>query len=729
MFTNKSNLLYYIIIMLLLCSCGSRKKEFCIGVSQCAGGQWRDKVNQEMMAARHLYSQDAKVITTCAYDDTERQIKQIDSLMNVGIDLLVVAPNESAPLADIIAKVRKKGIPVIYFDRKAETDNYTAFIGGNNTEAGLTVGNYALELAQKAPAGHKVKILEITGAMSSSPAQERHYGFKNVMHDAANLDYSFKDGEWNSDKTYEIVKALIGTPQQPDIVFCHNDGMATGVYKAMVEKGIEGQIQVIGIDGLPDEGLKYVQLGHQAATYIYPTHGEQIIKLALNILTGKPYKRDNELQGMMVTPDNVDLVLLNSRELTNQGHDLVTIQNKLDDSIGLYNTQRKLLAGSLISILVLIGGIILAWRAVRQTRKVTRRMRRLNKDQTLFYTNASHQLRTPLTLIAGPVKELCDSDELKDRQKELIEIVRRNVSQLEKLISNVLNFHKEVTETVSDETSALETSDTVMRESHLSMIKHEDTDELPSILIIDDNDDMRTYLHTLLADKFYVVQASDGQSGLKLAREIVPASIVSDVMMPVMDGLQLCKQIKEDAITSHIPVILLTARSAESQQIEGFEHGADAYITKPFNADLLIARIYSLHRNRQLLADVFNNKQETEKEEKKVLPQMSSKDKLFANALKEAIKNKMSNPNLKMDDLGDEMGLSRVQLYRKVKALTGVSPVELLRQMRLQRGYSLLCTTTKTVGEIAYEVGFGTPGYFSKCFKAHYGKYPMDLRS
>jgi AraC-like DNA-binding protein len=189
-----------------------------------------------------------------------------------------------------------------------------------------------------------------------------------------------------------------------------------------------------------------------------------------------------------------------------------------------------------------------------------------------------------------------------------------------------------------------------------------------------------------------------------------------------MDGLQFCRRLKEDNITSHIPVILLTARSAESQQVEGYEHGADAYLIKPFSAPLLVARIYNLLKNRQTLRHLADARQEEQQ------PLLSTQDKLFADALKQAFQRNLPNPDLKMDDLGDELGMSRVQLYRKVKALTGTSPVELLREMRLQRGYTLITTTTKSISEIAYEVGFHTPSYFSNCFKKQFGQYPTELR-
>ncbi len=327
-------------------------------------------------------------------------------------------------------------------------------------------------------------VVEITGLLSSTPALERHRGFESAM------------------------KSL------PTFVFCHNDGMATGVYKAVVEQDVEGRIKILGIDGMPGEGLEYVKLGHQIGTYYYPTHGEKIIRLALDILTGRPYERENPLLGFVVTPDNVDLVITEASELMKQDDDLVTIHDKLEDSMVLYDTQRKVLIGSFVTIAVLILAIIMILFALWLTKKNIRKRQNMNVEQTLFYTDAS---------------------------------------------------------------------------------------------------------------------------------------------------------------------------------------------------------------NRRL-HEIFVTPEEE-------LPAPKSQDMLFAEQLNEVILKNMSNPNLKMDDLSEEMGLSRVQLYRKVKTITGQTPVELLRQMRLQQAYALLASTTKTVGEIAYEVGFGTPGYFSTCFKKHFGKYPTELRA
>ena len=501
-------------VMLMFASC-SDQKAYKIGVSQCAEGRWREKVNNEMLASQHLYEKDVKVTIASAHDDTQLQVHQIDSLVDEGIDLLVVAPNEAEPIAAAIERVRQKGIPVICFDRNVAGDNYTAFIGGSNVEAGHAIGVNVVDVANGIVAPkHRPLVLEVTALMSSSPAQERHQGFAKALEGHNELDYICREGDWSSETTYRIVKEQIESGRLPDIVFCHNDGMATGAYKAVVETGTEGKIYIYGIDGMPGEGLDYVEFGHQLASYVYPTGGEEIIRLALNILTGKPYERENKLDGILVVRENVWSISTTTKELMRQNENLVTIQDKLEDYLGLYNTQHKALIASIVLIILLIIAVAAIWYAYVLSQRAIRKHQALNEEETLFYTNP---------------------DSRKMRQ-------------------------------------------------------------------------------------------------------------------------------------------------------------------------------------------VF----ETPVEE---LPAPKSQNTIFAEKLNDVIRQNMSNPSLKMEDLGETVGLSRVQLYRKVKAITGLSPVELLRQMRLQQGYVLLSTTDKTVQEIAYEVGFGTPGYFSKCFRQQYGKYPMELRN
>lgn len=714
-----------LLLVLILAACSQQEPKYKIGVSQCSIGWWRSKVNNEMLAAQHLFDQDVKVEIVDCYDQSDDQIRQIDSLVESGIDLLVVAPNDYK-IAPALKRTKDKGIPIVLFDRMVDSDDYTAFIGGSNVAIGSLAANYAAQLVAESEGNN---VLEIAALQNTSPARERHQGFESAIKQHKEVNYRCIIGNWDDNHTHDILKKEIEEGRRPDIVFCHSDFMALGAHRAVAEAGLEQQVKVIGVDGLPNEGIEYVQKGWLVGTCVYPTHGEEIVRLALNILSGQPYERDNYLNILLITPENVDMISRYANEMMHQNEDLVVIQEKLENYLGLYHVQAKILWVSVSAILLLIVAVILTWQGVRQTRRAHRRMKQLNKEQTQFYTNASHQLKTPLTLIAGPVKQLLEHNALKGDDRGLLEIVGRNVAQLESLVSNVLNFQREVQNTVSDDTAGValpqSTSRAIVHESHLEMLNQEDTDELPNILIVEDNDDMRRYLRTLLADRFYVLEACDGQSGLRLARESVPDLIVSDVMMPVMDGLQLCKHLKEDFITSHIPVILLTARSEERQQMEGYESGADAYLTKPFSADLLVSRIYNLLANRRQLRHLFDN---SKQDQAPADVKLTTQDKLFMDQLKEAINSNMANPNLKMDELGEQLGISRVQLYRKVKTLTGLSPVELLRQMRLQKGKVLLNTTTKTVAEIAYEVGFNSSSYFANCFKKQFGKLPMEFR-
>ncbi len=252
----------------------------------------------------------------------------------------------------------------------------------------------------------------------------------------------------------------------------------------------------------------------------------------------------------------------------------------------------------------------------------------------------------------------------------------------------------------------------------------EDSDTKPLVLVIDDNSGMRAYLKSILEEKYNVIEAADGKSGLDRARREVPKLVISDVMMPIMDGLEFTRELKNDTVTSHIPVILLTARSLNDQREEGYETGADSYITKPFSGSVLAARVDNLLRSRKQLHSIFSN--EKNEEERQAEEQMSPKDQTFVNKLRTIVQSDMGDSDFSVERLGEKIGLSRVQLYRKVKALTGMTPVELLRKARLNKAQLLLRTTDKSISEIAYDCGFTSPSYFNKCFKDEYGITPGE---
>ena len=252
--------------------------------------------------------------------------------------------------------------------------------------------------------------------------------------------------------------------------------------------------------------------------------------------------------------------------------------------------------------------------------------------------------------------------------------------------------------------------------------------EKPTLLIIDDNNDIRQYERTLLQDRYIVLEAADGKEGIEIAMREVPDLVICDVMMPIMDGLEFTERLKTHVATSHIPVIMLTAKNLEEHRAEGYDHGADSYITKPFHAKVLLARIDNLLKQRCLLKNIFQKHSlpETEIEESS----MDDRDKAFIKKLHEIIQSNLSNSDCSVEDIGRKVGLSRVQLYRKVKALTGTSVVDLLRKARLAKAHRLLESNGKNISEVAYEVGFTSPSYFTKCFKEEFGILPgeVDIR-
>lgn len=730
------------LILFLLSGCTmSKSYKYKIGVSQCVGGRWRDKANVEFLSAQHLYDNDVKVVIKNANNNTQLQSEQIDSLVAEGVDLLVVSPNDDRALNASLLRAHKQHIPIVFFDRLTSIPYYTAYIGGDNIDAGRQMARYAVRLCCDSvrAEGRRPVVLEITGPMILSPDRDRHKGFANVMQHHPDIEYISVPSSWSFEGSSDVMQRWLKDKKKADVVFCHSDHAALGARAGALSTGRVDDIYFLGVDGLPGEGIDSIQQGKLSASYIYPTHGEEVIALALRVLEGKRVPRINTIGSYVVTPQNVTDVSMSSNALMQQSQYLATIQKKLETYLGFYHTQRTLTLVFVLFTIMLTMAVFATLRAVRATRRANRRMCEMNDEQMRFFTNASHQLRTPLTLIAGPLNQLAQGH---GDSKQLIDIIQRNVTQLQHLVSDVLLFRHENRNTIDDTTVAneeqIKVSDKSVQDARHEVLLNANNDELATVLIVDDNADMRAYLRTLLLDRYYVIEASDGQSGLRLAIESVPDLVVSDVMMPIMDGLTLCTRLKHHEVTSHIPVLLLTARSTEQQYVEGMQTGADLYMTKPFSADLLLANIASLLTNRQKLRMLFSDVKANGNDSlgstalasssSQEQPTAISPDRLFINNFIKAMEMHLSDTQLKIEDLGNEVGLSRVQLYRKVKALTGMTPVEILRETRLKRAMQLLKITGKTVSEIANEVGFGTPGYFSTCFKKQYGKYPSDVR-
>lgn len=268
----------------------------------------------------------------------------------------------------------------------------------------------------------------------------------------------------------------------------------------------------------------------------------------------------------------------------------------------------------------------------------------------------------------------------------------------------------------------------------VTTVRNTDSNDKNTILVIDDNPDIRALVTSIMSDDYDVISAADGTEGIKLAAKYVPDLIICDVMMPGIDGLECCRRLKAEQSTSHIPVLMLTACSMDEQRIQGYECGADGYMSKPFNRDVLMARCKSLIANRRLIKDLWGSPLSTVTKPKAEAPARTLPDGIgavdsdFYARFCEIVDREMGDAELSVDTIAGKLGLGRTQFYRKIKALTNYSPVELLRNIRLAKSRTMLLTTEKSVSEIAYEVGFSSPAYFSKCYKDRYGETPSDIR-
>lgn len=244
----------------------------------------------------------------------------------------------------------------------------------------------------------------------------------------------------------------------------------------------------------------------------------------------------------------------------------------------------------------------------------------------------------------------------------------------------------------------------------------------PVILIVDDNEDIRFYLKDNLRRNYTIYEAVNGAEGWEKTKQHQPDLVVSDVMMPVMDGMELCRNIKQDKHTSHIPVILLTARSAAEPKLEAFQEGANDYVTKPFSFEMLLSRIKNLLAQQEAMRKLFQKQVEVNPSEISI----TSVDEQFIRQSIETVEENISNPDFSVEDLSRALHMSRVALYRKLLALTGKSPLDFIKTIRLKRAAQLLEKSQCTISEIAYEVGFNNPKYFARNFRKEFGILPSE---
>lgn len=861
----------------ILMSCTQKHTRYRIGVSQCSDDEWWHKMNNEIVREALFYD-GVEVEIRTAKDNNRNQIADIKYFIDKKVDLLIVAPNEAAAITPVVEKAYRQGIPVVVIDRKILSDKYTAFVGADNYEIGKDVGQYILNRLHG-----KGKVLEITGLEGSTPAMERHKGLTDVLKEEPGIEITASvDGAWLQSVAGEKMDSVFQTNKNIDLVFAQNDRMAIGAYLSARQQQLEKEMLFVGIDALPGKeyGVEQIINGVLDATFIYPTGGDKVVQVAMDILEKRPYERDTKLSTALVDKTNARVMQLQTDHITEQDGKIERLNNQVNEYLSRYSAQTMFLYACLIILLLftaLLAIIVRAyWTKNRMNMELSRQKKKLEeqRDQLIslskqleeathaklvFFTNVSHDFRTPLTLVADPVEQLLEDKALTPRQQSLLKVVHKNVHILLRLVNQILDFRKyendklelvranmnlrvqlqewshsfqtlalkkhihfvlEVNDDRADYLMAVDAEKmervyfnllsnafkftpengtitvtlstltkeeggryarlvvadtgsgisvqhirhifdrfyqidvnhagsgiglalakafvelhggeitvdsvegkgtvftvdipmTVVEEPSADLVQEpritqqtvveeledmETEEQIPDenkecILIIDDNADVRDYVKSLLKEEYTVIEAPDGRAGLKKAMKYVPDAIICDVMMPVMDGLECCRKLKTELQTSHIPVMLLTACSLDEQRIQGFECGADSYISKPFNSKLLLVRLRNLMDNHKRLKQFFGDKTTLSKES------VSDVDKGFVDRFRELIEENLADSELSVEDLGSKMGLSRVQLYRKIKALTNYSPNELVRIARLKKAASLLASSEKTISE------------------------------
>lgn len=908
----------YIIFLLVWCitfsACTEQVPQYHIGISQCAEGGWRELMNEDMRRESLLHP-DIRTTLMISSDDAERQILQIDSLIKMKVDLLIVSPTTATDLVPVIEKAYDSGIPVILVDRKVSSQKYTAYVGGDNRMVGKMAADFII-----ARAGEDDAVFEIEGDTGITPVQDRHEGFSRTLSEAG-MDCHSVACFWRPELIRAFVDSIVQNGIRCDYLFCHNDGMAIRVLEAMDDYGLRTPFKIVGVDGWAYEGVQQVKEGRFAATVYYPTGGLEAMRVAAAILHGDAYERETVIPPMIIDKHNAESFIVQYEHLSQMSDNLDRIGEKLSTSLMRYNLQ-KLLLGSTVCFIfvlaVLLAFVVRAWRVNVRLRKEAEQA---SNDKLAFFTNVSHDFRTPLTLIADPLRHLCEHPTGDENTQRLVQVAYRNVVVLLRLINQVLDFRRyeagamqlrltrfDLRAAMTDWTSVfvsladkkniafsltfdadanymvtadaekieritynllanafkftdkggsvgltvrtvslhqgaesdgvqmcfsdsgigmepeqmkhlferffqanvqyqgtgiglalskafvdmhhgtidvvsqfgMGTTFTVTLPRHqkgdvptehfavnptidnlregavltaggtIDGLLYEATSEsLPTILVIDDNEDVRTYIHLQLQARYNVLEAADGTDGVMMAVQYVPDIIVCDVMMPGISGVETLHRLKSDIRTSHIPVVMLTASTDDVTQINSYTGGADAFMSKPFNSDVLLSRIanlLSLRREMQdrLIRGMGKDKSETVSDassantdnaesrtaevQEVVTQQLTALDRRFLERLEAYVSDNIANSELKVDDMAAEFSLAHTQFYRKVKAMTGCGPNEYLRSCRLRHSLHMLTDTDLTVAEITYSVGFTSPSYFTKCFREAYGMSPTEYR-
>lgn len=904
-----------VFLLLIFAGCQQNKKTIKIGFSQCTGEDgWRRSQLAEMKRELAFHS-NVSFFYKDAKNNNETQIKQIKELLKEHINVLIVSPNEAAPLTPIVNEVYRKGIPVIVVDRKTNSNMYSAYVGADNEEVGFLAGQYIARLLNG-----KGNLVEVEGLAGSTPAMARNNGLIKALKDHPNIHIiDTVHTDWTNTvaaRQFEKAKNIV---KNANIVFAQNDVMAQACSQIYHLWGLSSNIRFIGVDALPgpDLGINMVANHILTASVMYPTGGKEAIEAAIQAVRGNLHKKDIRLKTLVIDSTNVGLMKLQADKILSQQSDIERQQNLIDSQLKIYKSQKNILYILLFTLIVavLLGSI--TYLSFRRNKQITKSLRLKNKEivfqqnkiieyanqakdateaKLTFFTNISHEFRTPLTLIFGAVEEISENRKYQSALKNQLALIQKNAGRLFRMVNQLIDYRKievgkmkpqvsendivpflddiidsfkglskkrnidlrfEATESpillwfdpymldkvffnllsnafkftedygrinialkysdnrknviveVDDNGGGISSQDKeqifeifyqgkdnknkgfglglplaaeFIRLHHgtLSLVEkntpgatfrielpvskdHFQSDEIKnssdtdqnvdfsisdelnidnpaasiisnstgleeikdiSILIIEDNEDLLTFLADRLGKQYETYKSNDGNEGLKKAFEIIPDLIICDIVMPNKDGLSLTQMIKSNIRTSHIPVILLTARGSEAQQIEGMKAMADYYIVKPFTLKFVEGVIETLVRNREILREHYSS--DCNMEVKQEGP--GKLDRRFLNDLNSFIESHISDEEMKIDDICKEIGISRIQLYRKVKALLGCSVNDLILNKRLTKAKYLLSQEDLSIAEIAYAVGFSSPSYFSTAFKKRFNVSPNDWK-
>ena len=904
-------------------SCNRKPKEYLIGVSQCSVDAWREAANDEMRQEAS-FSNNLKLEFRSVRDDSQQQIEDIEDFIAEGVDLLIISPNESILLTPVVEKAFAAGIPVVLYDRKVDSNQYTAFVGGDNREIGSIAGSYTLGVI-----GGRKRIALIRGTRGSTADTERYEGFVSSLgsqDEPGAVIAAEAYANFNREEAHKAMGRLLEQSKEEkpfDLVFAFNDEMAAGVYDAYKDANVTDRPFILGIDALlAADGsgtIPYIVDGMIDASFIYPTGGNVVIDLARRILAGEPFERENILSTEMVNSNNVRVYQAQMNQMVEKQRRAEELNARIRTASVRYERQ-QLLIYIILAFLAVLGGllIMLAFffrqrnRLVnqlngrneqirkqvdsleeqkRQLIDLSEQLEETTQAKLAFFTNISHEFKTPLSLISGPIDDLIANKEMPPSAEVPLDILKRNSSKLTRLITELLDFRtfengkmvvnysmgnldtflrdilkmfadvirrrnlkfeyivddadyeipfdpikleKVFTNLLSNAFNHVDKEGTIrirLFSSHgsggrvvnlsvfnsgsyippenmekifqrfytldvqqkgtgiglalvtsivdalggsihveseqatgttfrveiplakdlhtdaridvdnyvpefaklkLATMGEEDVvsgilDEMArvdgkaSVLVIEDNVDMRYYIRNILTPEYHVLLAKDGNIGITKAAKFAPDIILCDIMMPDMDGYEVCRRLRDDLATKNIPIILLTACSLDEQRARGYESGADAFMQKPFSVPTLKVRMRQLLEKREQITSEIQGDWLIGRD----AGTLSSGTAAMLNRFREYVEEHIMD-SISLDDIAQHLGYSKSKLYRELKEVTEYSPIDLVNLVRLHKAVELMTQEHQNITEAAFNTGFSSPSYFSRTFLKYYYMRPKD---